>query len=921
MQTILKSCRPHILVLFALLTIGLSGWHDVLRNGLTDLRFRWTEHAASGQVAVIAIDAHSLDRIGVWPWPRRLHAELLRQLQRAGVRDIAFDVDFSAPSDPQADKTFGDALQSLGGSVLLPVFEQPLAAERDQSTLHVNRPLPQFEAHAWSALVNVMSSPDGRVRRYSVGDRLEGMPTPSLAAALTGEGFGEADSFLIDFGISAASIPIVSYVDVLNGDPATLDRLRDKRVIIGGTALELGDRFSVPNGRILPGPVLQALAAESILQGRALQPTSIVVTFAGVLTIVVLMMVCWRRMPAGWRALLLVATGLLIEAGALLLQSRFALVLDSSLLQIAIAAYLIAIALHEIDFRGLLRRVAENRFQRIAMSLGDGLICTDGNALITVWNPGAAAIFGYDEAEAIGKQFDLLCVANNELERTFSLDLMASLPSGAVSEFEGRRKNGELFPVEASFAAWQGADGRQYGAILRDISARKREAAQIRYLAEYDTLTGLANRNTLQSRLTEMIAAAEPTSSEVALLVIGLDRFQQINDMLGHSYGDRVLRAVAERLSAEIGNLGLVARFGNDEFAIAIAPAVVGGTITELAEHLICAFDHALDTGNRQHRVRISIGVAIYAAGGSTADELLSNAHLALSRAKTIRPGSHVMFEDTIRAELEARLNLEAELALALERHEFELFYQPQVNLLDGRLIGAEALIRWRHPTRGLVPPGAFIPVVNSSAISDGVAAFVLETACRQARQWELAGRSVQIGVNLSPSQLHSADLAAAVAASLATTGLSPGLLELEVTEDILLHDETGVLDIFRRIQALGVSIVFDDFGTGYASLSYLKKFPLDGLKIDRSFVLDLLGNADDAAIVGSTINLSRQLGLSVIAEGIENRATADLLLRLGCERGQGYFFGKPMPATEFEAKFLTAKADPVSESMQHGMA
>jgi EAL domain-containing protein (putative c-di-GMP-specific phosphodiesterase class I) len=219
------------------------------------------------------------------------------------------------------------------------------------------------------------------------------------------------------------------------------------------------------------------------------------------------------------------------------------------------------------------------------------------------------------------------------------------------------------------------------------------------------------------------------------------------------------------------------------------------------------------------------------------------------------------------------------------------------------------------------VPPGLFIPIVNGSALSDGVASFVLETACRQARQWELAGHAIRIGVNLSPSQLQSTDLAAAVAENLATTGVSPELLELEVTEDILIDDEKSVLDIFQRIQALGVSIVFDDFGTGYASLSYLKKFPLDGLKIDQSFVFNLLTDADDAAIVGSTINLSRQIGLSVIAEGIENRATADMLLRLGCEHGQGYYFGKPMPAAEFEAKFMTAPDNAAIENKQRGAA
>jgi diguanylate cyclase (GGDEF)-like protein/PAS domain S-box-containing protein len=913
MSAILRRFRPHILVLGALLTVCLCGWHVALRNGLTDLRFAWDKRPATGEVVVVAIDAPSIEAVGIWPWPRTLHSALLQQLHRAGVQDIAFDVDFSAVSDPAADSSFAEALEAAGDGVILPVFKQRGAVNSE--SLYFNKPLPELARHAWSALVNVDPEADGRVRRYPWGETLDdGKVLPSMGALLAGKSGRPDSSLLIDFGISAATLPKVSYVDVLRGDPATLAMLKNKRVIIGGTAIELGDRFVVPNGRILEGAVLQALAAESILQGRELRMTSDIPTLAALIFLAAIMMISWRRLAAGQRVMLLAAISLAIEAFAMLLHVEFALILDSSLLQTAVIAYLAAIALDEIDFRRLIGRVAENRFRRIAMSLGDGLICTDNDARITVWNPGAAAIFGYDEAEAIGKPFELLC-ASSDAERPFLLHEAASAPSGAVSEFDGRRKNGEVFPVEASFSAWQGADGRQYGAILRDISIRKREAAQMRYLAEYDTLTGLANRHTLHQRLTEMMAAAQMGSSEVGLLVIGLDRFQQVNEMLGHSYGDRVLRAVAERLTAEIDNTGLVARLGGDEFAVAIPAAVVGCTVDVLAENLIRVFDQTLDAGNRQHRVKISVGSAIYPAAGVTADELLSNGHLALSRAKAMRRGGHVIFEESIRSELEGRLTLEAELVLALERDEFELFYQPQVNLLDGRLIGAEALIRWRHPTRGLVPPGAFIPLVNTSTISDAVADWVLTTASGQARRWELAGHRVQVGINLSPSQLQSGDLAERVATLLETTGLSPELIELEVTEDILLHDESRVLDIFRRLQELGVRVVFDDFGTGYASLSYLKKFPLDGLKIDRSFVMDLLTDNNDAAIVGSTIGLSHQLGLSVIAEGIENEATAELLLRLGCEHGQGYFFGKPMPVDAFEAQFLSHRESTVREA------
>lgn len=911
-----KRYRPHILVVIALAVVLSTGWHASLRNALTDLRFTWQSRAAGGNVVVVAIDAPSIDQIGVWPWPRRLHAELLHRLEAAGVKDVAFDVDFSTPSDPASDEAFVNALREVGGSTILPSFKQPTP---NGGAAHINRPLKPFSNQSWPAVVNVTVESDGLVRRYPVGEKLGDALMPSMAVVLAGQDANRRPPFLIDFGIRAATIPSISYFDVLRGDTAALDKLRDKKIIIGATALELGDRFSVPNGKIISGPVLQALAAESILQNRMLRWTSDIGMIAGLGLICLLMMYSWRRFAPGIRVAILVAAGASVELTATFVQARWPLIIDTSLFHIAVIAYLTAIALDEIDFRSLLGRIAESRFHRIAMSLGDGLVCTDEEHRITVWNPGASAIFGYMPTEMIGRPFETLCaVPAAGGAKPFAMRDAAReallIPGGAVVvEFEGRRKNGETFPVEASFSGWQGTEGFQYGAILRDISVRKREAERVRYLAEHDALTGLANRNMLHAGLANLIAAAERRPSDVALLVLGLDGFQQINDMLGHSAGDLVLRAVAERLRTEVDGQAIVARLSGDEFAIAFDCAETGQPIAEFAERIAQAFEAPLATGTRQHRVRISIGVAVYPDGGHSADDLLSNGHLALSRAKTTRRGGHVIFESAIRQALENRLTLESELALAADRGEFELFYQPQVRLVDGGLVGAEALIRWRHPVRGYVSPGEFMPVVNTSALSERIANWVMETACRQARAWEMSGNGVRVAINLSPSQLHSGDLAHTVAALLEVTGLTPSLLELEVTEDILLHDESRVLDMFKRLQQLGVRVLFDDFGTGYASLSYLKKFPLDGLKIDRSFVLDLLADSDDAAIVGSTIGLSKQLGLTVVAEGIENRATADFLVSMGCEEGQGYFFGRPMPAGAFEKQFLASELDAVT--------
>ena len=571
--------------MIALAIVLAGGWHNSLRHALADLRFAWQSRQASGDIVVIAIDASSIDRIGVWPWPRLLYAELIRQLQKADVQDIALDVDFSTPSDASSDRNFAEALQSAGGSVVLPSFHQP---RTDRTTLHVNRPLPQFAEHSWPALVNVEVGSDGLVRRYPFGEKMDGKFVPAMAAVLAGQYDEKRTPFLIDFSIRTAGIPKVSFADVLRGDPATLQKLQGKKVIIGGTALELGDRFSVPNGVILSGPVLQTLAAESLLQNRALQWTSPVVTLTGLALLALVMLLSWRRLSAGKRVALLAATAVAVEAGAFALQTAFPFILDTSLFQIAIIVYIAAIALDEIDIRDLLGRVAESRFQRVAMSLGDGLICTDSNYLITVWNPGATAIFGYMPEEMIGRPFDEICARDADTP-AFSVKNAAELAAGTVIEFEGRRSNGEVFPVEASFSGWQGTDGFQFGAILRDISVRKREAERIRYLAEHDTLTGLINRNTLHAKLEAKIARAEADGRRVALLVVGIDGFQQVNDMLGHASGDLVLRAISERLMAVMPATGLVARLSGDEFAIAVPTIAIGQTSAVLPSRSVRA--------------------------------------------------------------------------------------------------------------------------------------------------------------------------------------------------------------------------------------------------------------------------------------------------------------------------------------------
>jgi diguanylate cyclase (GGDEF)-like protein/PAS domain S-box-containing protein len=887
-----KHLRVHLYVLCVLLAVFLSGAYVPVQNWLLQFRYDSVQRNASENVALIEIDAKSIDYVGAWPWSRQIYAFAIDKLTQVGANDVFIDIDFSSSSRVAGDEAFAAALQRTGGSYILPIFRQLLSKDGKQS-LHTNKPRPEFSQSSWSALVNVPVDTDGVVRRYFYGGTIDGELVPSAAALLAGTANIHTGTFLIDYGIRTSTIPSISFADLMRMPADQLSFLRNKKIVIGGTALELGDRANTPGGQILAGPLLQVLATESLLQNRALQFTSLNASVALAFLLVALMALLWKQ-SAARRVGVIVCAALVAEALAEFVQLKFPVVVDTSFFNAVAATYLGAVALDEIDFRSLLGRIAERRFERVTLSLGEGLACVDGAGKIDFWNPAAERIFGCLAHEVMGKN---LSAVSSRLSEAVSQLSPAELHAevGKTIEIDCVRKNGAEFPLEVCISAWDGESGRHLGLIMRDISQRKRETERIRYLAEYDSLTEIANRNKLKEYVTRKVQ----TSQQVALLLIGIDRFKELNDIQGHSFGDQVLRKVAQELSKVVGKDGLVARGGGDEFAIVLH----GNDVREYARGIAEAVKLCLrELENIPFRVTACIGIAAFPLDCDSAEALMGNSDLALSRAKTLGREQCVFFDQSFRVELEKRTLLEAELVRAVDKREFELFYQPQVDLIDGRLIGAEALIRWRHPEKGIIPPAGFIATLNASPLAGLVSHWVLETACIEARRWEQVGLKIQIGVNLSPLQLESRDLCADVQRVLEKTGLSPELLELELTEDILLSDTKRAFDTFSAVRALGVKVAFDDFGTGYASLSYLKKFQFDRLKIDQTFVRELKAGSDDAAIVFSTVSLGKALGLEVIAEGIEKQETVQLLLDMGCRHGQGYFFGKPMPAAEFNA-------------------
>lgn len=892
----------HAVVAAVIATLSLAGLLDDFAARLSDFRASLFPRNPTGEVVIVAIDAKSIQKIGVWPWPRSIHAELLRALQRAGAADVAFDVDFSARSNSTQDQALSDALADFGGSAILPIFTQ--AAKRGKpERLYVSRPLPQFSAHAWLGVVNVMPERSGLIRQYALGDVIEGEFSPSLAPLLAGGNVQPNHSFYLDYSIDAKLIPTVSVVDVLAGRVAETS-LKGKKVIVGGTAIELGDRFHVPVAGIISGVELQALAAEAIVQGRMLHAFDGAIALIGLAALCLLLHVASRRGQIQAQIMWLLALAAAIEVSAALLQAKTPLILNTSVWHAAIGSYLVVLLTSELDLRGALMRVAQQKFQSVAMSLGDAVVSVDKIGCIKFWNRGAEDIFKYRADEITGRAFrDLVEAANFELPASCE-----SRP--AVSELVGIRKDGARFPMEVRFSTYDQTDGTYYNAVLRDITERKAYEERILFLAMQDALTGLANRTQLSKDLTSALERAKTRWEYVAVLLLDLDNFKEINDTLGHGAGDRFLRIFARQLRARLGDQVILARLGGDEFAVVIEGADAQARLEDATRAVARIFSSGYRyVDGVAFTVSASMGSAMFPKDADSVEVLLAKADLALFHAKKTCCGEYMPYQYSYTQELEKRRELETELRRAFKNNEFELFYQPQMSLCDGALDGVEALIRWRHPERGLIPPGEFLEALLGCNLSTPVGTWVMKTACIQAKKWQQDGHRIRMGVNLSPSQFRS-DLPATVRSILAETRVNPGLLELEVTENILLHENSRAEALLQELRDIGVSIAFDDFGTGYASLSYLKRFPLDRLKIDRSFVRDLERDQKSLAIVTGIVDLARRLGLSTIAEGIEDRHCAELLAKIGCSHGQGFYFGKPVSESQFDAAYFnTAKS------------
>jgi len=541
-------------------------------------------------------------------------------------------------------------------------------------------------------------------------------------------------------------------------------------------------------------------------------------------------------------------------------------------------------------------------------SIGDALISTDAQGRVSFLNPVAELLTGWPRADAIGRPFA-------EVFRIVDSSTRAPLPDPmSIATRENRtlgltpdcvliRRDGAEAAIEDSVAPIHDRHGQVTGAVMvfHDVTAARALGAKIAHLAQHDSLTNLPNRALLNDRLAQAIAFAQRHHEKLAVLFMDLDRFKHINDSLGHGVGDHLLQSIAQRITGCVRASDTVSRQGGDEFVVVFAEVSDANDAATCADKILASVRRPHHIDGHDIHVTASVGIVIYPDDGTDAAALLENADFAMYQAKDSGRDNYQFYKADLNSTATDRQVLEADLRQAIRRQEFELYYQPKINLHTGAVSGAEALLRWRHPVRGLVSPAHFISIAEESGMIVPIGQWVLREACRQGKAWQEAGLTpIRLAINVSAVELRAKDFVSGFDSLLRETGFDPGMLELELTETFLMQDSISTGEVLAGIKAVGVRLALDDFGTGYSSLSHMRRFPIDTLKVDQSFVRDVTTDAGDASVVTAVINMARSLHIQVIAEGVETLEQLEFLQRHGCPEAQGNYFSYPLVAGAF---------------------
>ena len=916
--------------LLALVIGGLmvSGAPRRLNAAVYDFLAGTLQHTPNRQILLVTIDEKSLQEIGRWPWSRRIHAAFLDRLAAAGGTTVALDL-LLADRDPEpaADAALADSIRNHG-RVILPVVPASLV---DASGLTTATSLPPLTRQALLAHADIDPDPDGVVRRMHLRAGLGAPSLPALGLALMQARAGiaaetprssppsdtpawiRADEVLVPFAGPAGTYPRVSYADVLDGRVATAE-LRGKYILVGATAAGLGARFATPTtltSRLpLTGAELHANLLDALLAGRAITEAPTPWALAAMLPWLAAGVVLLRRQRAYQ---VLVGTGALL---ALLgLATWFGVrhlnvwLAPTPLLVVLLVLYPVWSWRQLSWHMGALFR--ERGQSKATLELvHDGIITLDGAGRARYLNSAAEAIAGRPLAQALGRPLDEITglkpvAAGNASPHSGDGDLM-QIATHTLTAPDGSERAVRIarHPLPQ--------DGGSVVAIT-DVTANLALARQIRFQATHDSLTCLPNRAILSDRLGQTLAAARRHNQSAAVLFIDLDGFKKVNDALGHSAGDRLLREVGERLASRIRAEDTAARWGGDEFVLVLSRLDDEHSVIGFADAIVALLEEPFDLDGQPAFISASVGISLFPRDGDDGEALLLRADTAMYRAKKSGGRGVAVFSHEVGAWNKARLNLENDLRASLQRGPLDVRYQPIVDLHQGRLAHVEALIRWQHPLHGTQTPAQFLALAESTGLIHDIGAATLARACADAQQLARNGVPVGVSVNISPQQLTRGELPARVGEALAESGLPASLLTLEVTENGIVSDSARAADTLAALREMGVSIALDDFGTGYSSLSLLRDFPIDILKIDRSFVPNPQHRNGDLTIAHAIIGMARNLDKTVIAEGVETTWQSRALLIGGCHLQQGFLHGRPVSIREIPdiARRLTLAGTP----------
>ena len=913
-----------------LLSVGnvLERWDAIVY----DTMLKAWERPAADDIVIVAIDPESLERLGRWPWPRTIHAQLLDTLRQAGSRAVGMDILFAEPdaADAAADAQLVTAAQAIG-RVVLPVAPDNRSDGRVAATLPV-APLARVVSLGH---VDVELETDGVVRSAYLEAGPGTQRWPAFAVSLlrsasagiriphaaearpsnlatNAERWSRDRRVLVPFFGGTQTFRHIPYSRLIDRDPDSLAAVRNRFVLVGATAGGLGQAFATPvspQGRPMPGIEVHAHLLANLEAGTLVAPLPRAAHWSLSAALALLPLLVLPLCRGRWT---LAATGTLVAlllAGTWLLFTRGGTWFGPS------AALVGVIVAYPVwSWRRLAQtldtlRQERGRMRATLQAVGEGVITTDRSGRIEYLNPVAEALTGWSRQDAQGLHVDVVVHAREEADdRAVAAPVHECVVLGrgvrppatyVLADREGRER-------AIRWSANPVRDGLHIiGMVLAlsDVSENRALEEEMRWQATHDPLTGLPNRALLLDRLDKAVARARRAGRSVAILFIDLDGFKKVNDAFGHAGGDALLAEVAERLRQQGRDEDTVARWGGDEFAVLLENQDSRDGVAATARKLLTALARPFETLGQEVYVTGSIGVSLYPQDGEDVGGLLKRADAAMYRAKDEGRNAVHFFSRDMSDHAVERLSLERDLWTALRHGELSLHYQPKVSVASGRITGAEALLRWEHPVRGMVPPDEFIPIAEQSDLIHALGDWVLRTAFAQLARWQSDGlEGLGIAVNLAPAQINRPALCDRIADVLDETGADATRVVLEINENLFLKDPVAVARTLASMRALGMRVAIDDFGTGHSSIGHLKRLPIDQVKIDLSFVRPIANGPDDAAIVRGMIALAHSLHLEVVAEGVETQRQYEILRELGCDEVQGYHLGRALPVADFEA-------------------